>query len=66
MFSCTITKIKWVLVKYVKRENRIIEIDMSGLPKGIYLLKIKTQNQLYTKEIIVIWLGNSKSFNCIN
>jgi hypothetical protein len=42
-----------------KVEERIIEnnltnvLDFSKLPKGVYLLKINHQNQIFAKKIII-------------
>ena len=43
-----------ILGKKIMQQKDSNEIDLSSSPKGIYLLKIREGNEIYTKKIIVL------------
>jgi len=44
---------KEVISSHLKIENNHAELSLNGIDKGIYLLKVKLNNQFYTKKISV-------------
>jgi hypothetical protein len=44
---------KEVYVNNLKGINQVLEIDLAGISKGIYLIKVETAGGVVTKEVAI-------------
>lgn len=42
-----------IQIRYIKSEKSIIELDLSALPRGTYLLRVKTSSMTYHSKILL-------------